>query len=388
MSRKILAITGSRAEYGAMRPVFRKIVASENLQLELAVTGMHLAPQFVSSLDEIRADRFGPLHHASILLAEDSGNAMAQSLGIGIMALSPIVAAICPDILLVQGDRGEMLAGAIAAAHQNIPIVHMSGGDQTGSIDDSIRHAITRFAHVHLTTCAQSTNKLLAMGEAENRIFEVGEPTLDQIKEMDFISPQALADEFGLDLAQPLLLATQHPVTTESKLAARQMEQTIKALTDLGLQTIFTYPNTDAGGREMARVLEAHRDQTFLRLIPHLGSHKYLSLMRIASVLLGNSSSGILEACSFGLPVINIGTRQYGRMRAGNVIDVGHDSQAIRDAIKFVMEDRNFREHLKECRNPYGDGNTASKTVDILTRLRLVPSLLAKWIETDERFLA
>ncbi len=388
MTRKILAVTGTRAEYGAMRPVFAAIGAAPGLELELIVTGMHLAPQFKASLAEIEADRYGPLHYADTGDTAESGAAMARALGRGIVAMAEIVERAHPQVMLLQGDRGEMLAGAIAAAHQNVAIVHMSGGDSTGSIDEPIRNAISSFAHLHLTTCAQSSARLIARGEAAGRVIEVGEPVLDVIKSLDPVAPEELARELDLDLGRPIAIATQHPVTTEAGDAAGQITETLEALAALGMQTVFTYPNTDAGGAEMVRVLQSCADRPYLRVVPHLGSLRYLSLMRIAAVMVGNSSSGILEAASFGLPVVNIGTRQHGRLRAANVIDVGYDRAAIVSAVRHALDDPAFRMALRDCRNPYGDGTAVPKTVDILRRLRLVPALLTKWIATDERLLA
>jgi UDP-N-acetylglucosamine 2-epimerase (non-hydrolysing)/GDP/UDP-N,N'-diacetylbacillosamine 2-epimerase (hydrolysing) len=388
MTRKILAVTGTRAEYGAMRPVFAAIAAAPGLELELIVTGMHLVPQFKASLAEVEADRYGPLHYADIGDTAESGAAMARGLGRCVIAMAEIVARARAQVMLLQGDRGEMLAGAIAAAHQNVAVVHMSGGDSTGSIDEPIRNAISDFAHVHLTTCAQSSARLVARGEAAGRVFEVGEPVLDVIRTMEPVAPGELARELALDLSRPVAIATQHPVTTEAGDAARQITETLEALAALGMQTVFTYPNTDAGGAEMVRVLQSYASRPFLRIIPHLGSLRYLSLMRIAAVMVGNSSSGILEAASFGLPVVNVGTRQHGRLRAANVIDVGYDRAAIVSAIRRALHDPAFRAALRECRNPYGDGNAAPRTVDILQRLRIVPALLAKWIATGESFVA
>lgn len=387
MKRRIISITGTRADYGLMRPVFSAVAASGEMELNLIVTGMHLLSQFDSSLAAIRSDCYGKLHYASMTLGEDSGKAMAQSFGLAVFGVAGILEEVQPEILLLQGDRGEMLAGAVGAAHMNIPIVHMSGGDFSGSIDDSIRNAISKFAHIHLTTCKQSSERLLAMGEAPNRIREVGEPGLDAIRQTSFISGDTLAHEFDLDLARPIILGTQHPVTTEADQAAWQLTQTLEALSDLGLQTIFTYPNADAGGRHMVSVLESYRHKAFLRVVPNLGSEKFLSLMRIVSVLVGNSSSGILEAPSFKLPVVNIGTRQHGRLRSSNILDVGYDRHQIKQAVLFALHDRAFRTGLASCLNPYGDGRTAVRTVQVLSKLKLLPPLLTKWVPTNEQFL-
>lgn len=385
MNRRILAVTGSRAEYGSMRPVLSALAAHPALELELIVTGMHLAPQFAASRAEIESDAFCPLHVVNI--ATQAGDDMASGLGAQIMAMAPVMVRTRPDIVLVQGDRGEMLAAAIAAAHHNIAVAHMSGGDCTGSIDDSIRNAITSFAHLHLTTCAPSTQRLLARGEAPQRVFEVGEPVLDVIRALDPITPAALAAAHGLDLDSPLVLATQHPVTTEAGDAAAQVTATLEALAALGLQTIFTYPNTDSGSADIIRVLEASNGRGFLRLVPHLGQRAYLSLMKIAALMVGNSSSGILEAASFQLPVVNIGTRQHGRLRGANVVDANYDGEDIRRKISYVLHDSAFRRSLRNVTNPYGTGNTAAKTAAILARLRLVPELVAKWLAAPASFV-
>jgi UDP-N-acetylglucosamine 2-epimerase (non-hydrolysing)/GDP/UDP-N,N'-diacetylbacillosamine 2-epimerase (hydrolysing) len=388
MTRKIVSITGTRSDYGLMTPVFGKIANTPGLELHLVVTGMHLMPEFSASLARIRADRPGTLHYTERTDGDDSGAAMARALGLTVSAAATVLQAVQPDIVLLQGDRGEMLAGAIAAAHMNVPIVHMSGGDRTGSIDDSIRNALSKFAHIHLTTCSASSRQLLVLGEAPNRIFEVGEPGLDVIRNLDYIAPAALAAELELDLTRPVVLATQHPVTTEAGAAAWQIGQVLAALEEAALQTVFTYPNSDAGGAEMIKVLESWRGRSFLRIVPDLGSRKYLSLMRIAALIVGNSSSGIFEAPSFKVPAVNIGTRQHGRLRARNVVDVGYDKDSIAKGISYALHDRDFRAGLSECTNPYGDGDTAPRTVEILQRLRLIPALLAKWLASEESLLA
>jgi GDP/UDP-N,N'-diacetylbacillosamine 2-epimerase (hydrolysing) len=384
MKRRVLAVTGSRAEYGAMRPVFRAIASSPALALDMLVTGMHLAPQFRASLAEIEADDFSSRHVVDVRAADGSGLEMARALGEGVQRMAEVVARTAPDVVLVQGDRGEMLAAAMAAAHLNVPVVHMSGGDHTGSIDDAIRNAITAFAHVHLTTCAQSSQRLLAMGEAAGRVFEVGEPALDVILALEPMPSDALAAELRMDLHRPFALATQHPVTTEADAGASQITETLEALAQLRLPTVFTYPNTDAGCEAMTAVLESWRGRDFLRVVPHLGSQRYLSLMRVAAVLVGNSSSGIIEASSFRLPVVNIGTRQHRRTRAANVIDAAYDRVAIRAAIERALGDSAFRAGLALCRNPYGDGTCAARTADILARLRITPTLTAKWLDRGE----
>lgn len=309
---------------------------------------------------------------------------MARALGDGVTGMAECMARLDPDLVLVQGDRGEMLAAAMAAAHLDIPVVHMSGGDRTGSIDDTIRNALTSFAHVHLTTCAASSARVIAMGEAPERVFEVGEPGLDVILKLEPLPWPALAGTLGLDPDRPVILATQHPVTTEADRAGAQIQETLEALAATGMTTVFTHPNTDAGCEAIVRALESWGERSFLRVIPHLGSLRYLSLMRHAAVLVGNSSSGIIEAPSFRLPVVNVGTRQHARTRAVNVIDVGYDRGEIRAAIERALHDAEFRRGVAVCVNPYGDGHCAQRTVEILDRLQLDPGFTAKWLPRSE----
>lgn len=388
MKRKILTITGSRADYGLMTPVYKKIKDNPNFKLEMIVLGMHFLPEFKSSLKQIKRDKLGKINLLKIKFLDDEEVGMSKFVASTISYVTTIIKKIKPNILLLQGDRGEMLAGAIAAAFMNIPIVHMSGGDYSGSIDDSLRNAISKFAHIHLTTCKKSTERLLKLGESSNRIFEVGEPGVDLIKSIRFTSKKHLAREFRLDPSKPIILATQHPVTTEYEQAGWQIKQTLSALEDINIQTIFTYPNNDAGGKMMIDVLESFRNRNFIRIIPNLGSQKYLSIMKISSVLVGNSSSGILEAPSFKIPVINIGTRQYGRVQANNIINVNYNKKAIKNAIRFVLTNKRFKDLLKRCKNPYGEGNTAKRTVKILERLIISSSLITKWIDYKGSFLS
>jgi UDP-N-acetylglucosamine 2-epimerase (non-hydrolysing)/GDP/UDP-N,N'-diacetylbacillosamine 2-epimerase (hydrolysing) len=381
--RVVVGITGTRADYGLMVPVYRAIRASNDFELHLVVTGLHLLAEFETSLRQVRADALGQVHYVEMLDDDDSNRGMARSVGRATMGIAAVLAEIRPDILLLQGDRGEMLAGAVAGAHMNIPMVHMSGGDFSGTIDDSVRNAISKFSHVHLTNCQASTERLLTIGETRERIFEVGEPALDVIRELPLLSRADVAAKYQLPEGEPYFIATLHPVTDEVERAATQMQVVLEALSDVGISTVFTFPNTDAGGRAMRRVLESWSGVSFLRIEPNLGSHNYLSLMRYASAVIGNSSSGIVEAPSFKVPTINIGSRQTGRLRANNVIDTDFDRAEIVRSIQRSLSDSAYRDALANCINPYGDGHTAERTVDILRRLRITPGLTSKWKPSD-----
>lgn len=381
MPRKVLSITGTRADYGLMRPVHRMINDDDRLDLTLMVTGMHFLPEFSQSLDNIRQEQLGRLIEVPVFDEASTSASMAITMAKQQIELTSVIKAVKPDLVLLQGDRGEMLAAAIAATHLNIPVVHMSGGDLSGTIDDSIRHAITKFAHIHLPTCEQSKNQLLAMNEEDQRICIVGEPALDIIRTFQSVPDDVLAQKYNIDFERPFVIATQHPVTTECDDAAEQIKITIDALESLGVQTIFTYPNSDAGGQAMRDVLNNYKDHKNIRVIPNLGQDDLFSLMKLATAMVGNSSSGILEAASFRLPVINIGTRQHGRLRANNVFDVDYNADEIVSVLQKIIENKAYKEELQDCVNPYGDGFTAQKTTDILCALRLEDGLLSKWVK-------
>jgi GDP/UDP-N,N'-diacetylbacillosamine 2-epimerase (hydrolysing) len=387
VTRKIVSITGTRADYGLMESVHRAIAADPALELHLIVTGMHFLPAFESSLAEVRNDCLGVLHELQTLTGADGGEAMAASIGNAVIGVARIIAEIGPNVVLLQGDRGEMLAGAIAAAHVNVPAVHMSGGDVSGSVDDSVRNAISKLASFHLTNCAQSTERLIAMGESHARIVEVGEPSLDQLRRIDPLPLETLAAELDLPAERKFLIATLHPVTDEADRAAVQMQTLLDALETVGLCTVFTYPNADAGGGAMRDVLEAARGKPFLRIVANLGSRRYLSLLRHAAAVVGNSSSGLYDTPTLKIPTVNIGSRQTGRVRADNVIDADFDKTAIVKAIRFAMEDAAFRTRLARCESPYGDGHAAERTLDVLKRLVLGHSLVAKWRNAPGPFL-
>lgn len=385
--RRIVSVSGTRADYGLMEPVHRAIAADTAFDLHLVVTGMHHEPDFAESLDRVRTDRLGTLHDVALPSAGDSGEAMAQTIGYAIVGIAETLGRVGPDIVLLQGDRGEMLAAAIAAAHMNIAIVHMSGGDVSGSIDDSVRNAISKLAHFHLTSSSASTAQLIALGEPSARIVEVGEPALDLLRTMPAIPFETLAAELDLPTDAPFVIATLHPVTDETERASEQMQVMLEALAEFGLPAVVTYPNSDAGGRAMRAVLESWRSRSFLRVVRSLGSHRYLSLMHHAAALVGNSSSGIIEAPALKIPVLNIGSRQTGRLRADNVVDVPCERDAIVNGLRFVLRDTEFRRRLASCSSPYGDGRAAERVVDVLKRLKLGPALTAKWLPSSGTFL-
>jgi len=376
--RRILYLTGTRADYGLFYQALRRIQEHPDLELALIVTAMHLAPEFGDTVRLVEADGFPVAARVETLLAGDGGGSMARAVGLGILGLTQALETSRPDVLLLLGDRGEMLAGAIAAAHLNIAIAHVHGGEVSGAIDESVRHAITKFAHVHFASTQQNAGRIVKMGEDPERVHIVGAPGLDYLRLVDPLTQAEIEADLDLDLAQPVLLLTQHPVTTEVEASAEQMRLTLEAIKAIGVQTVVTYPNADSGGRAMIQVLEEYETLPFIRVWKTLGQKRYVSLLRYANAMVGNSSSGIIEAPFFGLPVANIGTRQLGRQRAENVLDVSHDRAAIEEAIRRALSDEAFIQRARRCTNPYGDGRAGERIAEALATIRLDRQFLQK----------
>ncbi len=375
MRRKIVYISGTRADYGLMQSTLREI--KKKADLEIVATGMHMMAEFGHTADQIDRDGFKVWRVDEVYEADDKGS-MARFVGRFIRSLTDKIEEIRPDIILLLGDRGEMLAGAVVGAYLSIPVAHLHGGEVSSTVDDLARNAITKLAHIHLPATKKSAERIRNMGEDPARIFVVGAPGLDSIVGDDYAQPEELAETYGLDLSKPLLLVIQHPVTLEAESAGVQMEETLEAVVDLGYQTILIYPNADAGGRRMIEVIKGHLTHPFLKTFKSIPRRDYLGLMRIAGAIVGNSSSGIIEAPSFALPAINIGPRQMGRERADNVIDVGYNRDEIKSAILKALYDEGFRAKLKISRNPYGDGNAGRRIAEILGKIEINESLLSK----------
>lgn len=377
--KKIAFVTGTRADYGLMRSTIEAINSHPTLELCLIVTGTHLSYQFGYTINDIRNDDFLIASEVDVLLSGDSKESMATSTGLAIIKLSESIEMIKPDIVLIEGDRWEAFSAAVSAAFLNIPIAHVSGGDITdgGCIDESIRHAITKFAHIHFPGTHQSAERILKMGEEAFRVYEVGDPGNDLVK-FKPIKPQILENRFNIKLNEPILLVVQHPVTSEAKHAAEQMHETMEAIVELGLQTIVIYPNADAGGKSMIETIKEYSTRLNVKILKSLVRDEYLSLMAVSNVIVGNSSSGIVESSFFKIPVVNIGTRQQGRERSTNVIDVGYDRRGIISAVEKALFDEDFKNRVKTCSNPYESENTGIKIAEILSRIDINNKLLNK----------
>jgi GDP/UDP-N,N'-diacetylbacillosamine 2-epimerase (hydrolysing) len=377
MKRKIVYITGSRADYGLMRSVLFRINASPGLELHIIATGMHIMPEFGNTIEEIRRDGFN-IHCVNSIYAHDTKESMVTFIGEFIQQCIRKIEEIQPDLILLLGDRAEMLGGAIVGVYMGIPVVHIHGGEVTMTVDEIARHAITKLSHIHLPATQDSADRIIRMGEDPNHVFVVGAPGLDQIREIESSKPEIICKKFNLDLSKPIILVIQHPVTLDEKNPVFQIQQTLEAIKEIHEQTLIIYPNADSGGRKMIDEIDKMKKNTYIHIVPSLPHTDFLSLLRIASVLVGNSSSGIIEAPSFGIPAVNIGTRQSGRTRGENVIDSGYDKNAIKSAILFALHDNEFRFRVKTAKNPYGDGKSAERIVDILEKMCLTPDLIQK----------
>lgn len=373
--RKVLYISGTRADFGLMRNTLRKLNEDSCISLDVIATGMHLMEEFGNSINEIEEEDF-KLHIVDETFKNDSREGMSNFVGNLIVKLTPIISEIDPDIILLLGDRGEMLAGAVVGSYLQIPIAHIHGGDISSTVDDVVRHAITKLSNIHLAASEKSASRILQMGEDKKNVFVVGAPGLDSIindsKDVDF---EKLKERYGIEGDFAIIL--QHPVSLEVDEAASQIRETIEAMVQIDLEIILIYPNADAGGRAMIEVIDEFSKENDIRTYRNIPHNDFIGLLSMANVLVGNSSSGIIESSSFSLPVVNIGSRQSGREKSTNVIDVGYNRKEILEAVE-KSQSKEFKKSLKDCKNPYGEGKAYENICNILRTVELDEKLLNK----------
>ncbi len=374
--RKIAVVTGTRAEYGLSRSIFKAIEQNNSLELAVIVTGMHLMKEFGCSYRLIEEDGFRIEHNTGVVQKDDTGYAMAEAFGRNVISITRALAEIKPDIMMVLTDLGHTLAGAIAASHLNIPVAHVHGGDVSGGIDELIRHATTKFSHIHFPASELSAERLHRMGEEPWRIFMFGAPGIDEIKNSKPIGENDLLEKYRLHPGETFVLVIQHPVTTEEDVG-KQIRETISAIQELKIRAIIIYPNVDAGGRIIIKEYQKLRSEPYISMYKNIPRQDYLSLLKYASCMIGNSSSGIIEAPYFRLPVINIGMRQRNRQRAGNVIDVEYNSHQIVNAVKKAIS-KEFIESLDNITSPYGKGDAGEKMTRVLAEIEIDDKLINK----------
>lgn len=379
--RLVLGVTGIRSEYDIMSSVFRAIDDHPDLDLQVAVTGAHLSDAYGRTIDDIRADGFTIADEIESLLNGDHPASRVKGLAIQLQGLVQTVARVRPDILLVLGDREESMTTALVGAYMNIPVAHVAGGDRVvGNVDDQVRHAVTKLAHLHFVTNSESKERVLRLGEQPFRVFDVGNPGLDRLLEVPTLDTVELSSCLGFEITddEPIILLIQHVISTEVEHAYAQMKTTLEAVRDLGVKTILSYPNSDAGGQQMVRAIQEFEGLAFLHTAKNIPRLEFVNLMRRAACLLGNSSAGIMEAPLLKLPVINIGNRQKGRLHAENVQFVPHDRDEIIAALHRAIYDRDYRAEVATCRNPYGDGRSSTRIAEALAATPLDERLLIK----------
>ena len=379
-AKRIGVVTVSRSDYGHLRPVLEALRRAPDLELLLLVAGMHLASEFGLTVRDIEADGFPISARVEMLGGGDTPEAVAAATGRGVAGFGEAFARLRPDVVVVLGDRFEMLAAAVAALPFALPVAHIHGGEVSeGAMDNQIRHAITKLAHLHFASAEPHARRIAAMGEEPWRIHTVGAPGLDRLATTEPLPRAGLARELRLPEAGPWLLVTFHPVTLEYRDTAAHIDELLAALEKTDGFIVITYPNADTAGRLIIERIEefAGRHPRRCRLAKSLGERLYLSLLRHADLMIGNSSSGLIEAPSFGLPVVNVGSRQRGRLRGANVIDV----EPLREDILRGIEAAQalpFRVRARAAANPYGDGHAAPRVVDVLRSVPIDARLVQK----------
>ncbi|OFW08752.1 MAG: UDP-N-acetyl-D-glucosamine 2-epimerase, UDP-hydrolysing [Acidobacteria bacterium RIFCSPLOWO2_02_FULL_67_36] len=377
--RTVAVVTVGRSDYGLYRPILTRLSADSRLRLQLVVGGMHLCPEFGWSVREIEADGFTVAERVQMLLSSDDPEAVSKSIGLGVIGYAQAFARLQPDLLMVLGDRFEMFAAALAALPFRIPVAHIHGGELTaGAIDDALRHSMTKLSHLHFVATDDAARRVAQLGEESWRITICGAPGLDNVKTIPLMTPDEIAAQFGVRVDRPFLLCTFHPVTLEFDRTEWQVGELLAALDSIGAPVVFTQPNADTGGRLVRRLIDEFlATHPLASFVGNFGTRGYFSIMSRAAAMVGNSSSGLIEAPTFALPVVNIGTRQAGRVRAKNVIDVGYYKDEITAGIVRAVAPE-FRATLEGLRNPYGDGRAADIVVARLADVALDHELLVK----------
>jgi UDP-hydrolysing UDP-N-acetyl-D-glucosamine 2-epimerase len=378
MKRTIAVVTSSRADYSHLYWPLHDLMRHEEVDLKLIVLGAHLAPQFGETVKEIEKDGFPIAARLECLLSSNTDVGMAKTLGLAVLSLADLLGQMRPDLLLLIADRYEMLAPAAVALTLRIPIAHIEGGEVSeGAIDDAVRNALTKMSHIHFTSTENARNRVIALGEEPWRVHRAGAPSLDHLRRSRLRTRDELQDRLQIDLSSSTVMVAYHPVTI-ARDTTREVEPLFAALQELDTQILFCYPNADAGSytlMERTRAFLAARNDA--KLFVNLDAVTYWSLLGHVSALIGNSSSGIMEAASFALPVVNTGFRQKGRERARNVLDAAPEANAIQASITQALSPA-FRQSLVGMSNPYGDGHAAEKIVQVLTTTPLSEELLIK----------
>jgi GDP/UDP-N,N'-diacetylbacillosamine 2-epimerase (hydrolysing) len=371
--RTICYVSGTRADFGLMQSTLSAIQAHPSMELAIVVTGMHLSERYGHTVDDIVRAGLPVTQRVPVDMDPPTGATMARNVGRMLTAFVDAFEQIRPDVVLLLGDRGEMLAGALAAIHLNIPVAHIHGGERSGTVDEPVRHAISKLSHFHFTATADAAARLVRMGEREDHVRVTGAPGLDGVSELAHIDRAALCRDAGLRADAPVALMVFHPVLQEAATAGRDTDIILDALADSGVQVMALMPNADAGSSDVRAALAARKGRPGMALATHLPRDAFISWMAHADVMVGNSSAGIIEAASFGTPVVNIGTRQAMRERNANVMDVPAEREALLDAVRQALAGGRL-----PPANLYGDGDAARRIVELLDQLPLDGHVLMK----------
>ncbi len=373
--RKLIYVSGTRADFGLMSRALKLWHASEGLDVSVCVTGMHLLEKFGNTIVDIEQSGIPICARIHAGLEETTGASMAIAIARELEGMVHLFSKEKPDMVVLLGDRGEMLAGAVAASHLNIPVVHIHGGERSGTIDESVRHAISKLSHYHFVATEGAMERLIRMGELASHVFKVGAPGLDGLSDDANLSREELCSDYGFDADRSLALLLFHPVLQEAAEAGGQMDKVLQGLEGHGLQVLCLMPNADAGAHLIRSQVEVYQDRSGsdFQVRTHLSRNEFVSWLKHVDVMVGNSSSGIIEAATFGTPVINIGSRQQGRERSKNVYDVEVDAVAIKRAVQHALS-----ETRESAENIYGDGKAGSRMLQLLLELPMDESILGK----------
>lgn len=370
MSTRVCVATGSRAEYHLLTPLLRRLSCNPEFDLRIAVTGAHLSPEQGNTYREIEDDGFSIDQKIPILDEDDSPSGKNRAIARAIEGFDRYFSQSAPGLLVILGDRYEMLGVATAAMMRRIPIAHIHGGETTeGAADEAVRHSITKMSQLHFTSCERYRHRVIQLGEDPDRVFNVGSLGVENIANVSLMTRPELEQSLGINFGDRVALVTYHPVTLDERLPGAQAADLIEALSDFpGMTVLFTKANADAGGAAINSAIErACADRPAWHLFASLGMRRYLSALSLVDVVVGNSSSGILEAPSFGVPVVNIGDRQRGRVQSANIINCEDNVEAMRDAIAHALTD-SFREEARAASSPYGDGHASELIVEQIER--------------------
>jgi len=365
--RKICVVTGTRAEYGLFYPILKKIEKSDKLELQLIASTMHLSSEFGLTYKQIEQDGFKIDDKIENLLSVDSKSAIAKSTGLATILLSDSFTRLNPDVVLLLGDRFETFAAALTAMLLNIPIAHIHGGEITqGAVDEQIRHAITKMSHIHFTSTQEYKHRIIQMGENKDNIFNVGAPGIDNIMNLELLSKDDLEKDLNWYFGEKSALFTYHPITLENTDLNKDIDKILRSIKESDLNILFTYANSDDNGRLINSKIEVFckKNPKKYKLVKSLGQLRYLSAMKYVDILIGNTSSGIIEAASFKKPVVNIGNRQKGRLQSNNIVNckIKTLNSAIDEAMNLDCQD---------IVNVYGDGNSSSKIISVMENIDL-----------------